>query len=140
MSHTNPGFAVDDLVKVDGDRPDDDPWTITEIVTDNPKHDGPYALLRNENGERSWSALRILWHVTADFGTAEPSPCELAAIEAEWPQIEKGLAELDAEIQALYAADRGLSELDWRRKRRREARLTRGAAPARSVTALRPAA
>lgn len=141
MSNTNLGFAVGDLVKVDGDRPDDEPWTITEIVTDNPEHPGPYAILHTADGDRSWSALRILWHVTGDFDTAEPSFCELAAIEAEWRRIEDDLAELDAEIEALYAADRRPDELDWRRKRRSEARLTRTAVhPVRPGSGLRPAA
>lgn len=138
MSQASTGFVVGDLVKVDGDRPDKDLWTITAIVTDDPEHDGPYAILHNDRGERSWSALRILWHVTADFGTAEPSFCELAAIEAEWPQIQDGLDELDAEIRALYITDRGPTELDRRRKRRSETRLTRTAAG--PSTGLRPAA
>lgn len=66
--------------------------------------------------------------MSIDFGTG-PSPDDLAAIEAEWPQIEAGLAELDAEIRALQVADQGgPSELDRRRARRREAQLTRTAA------------
>ena len=48
---------------------------------------------------------------------AGPSAAELAAIEAEWPLIEAELALLDAQIRAL-AAERGLSQLDWRRLRR----------------------
>ncbi|WP_067502195.1 DUF6284 family protein [Actinoplanes sp. TFC3] len=73
--------------------------------------------------------------------TGGPSPSDLAAIEAEWPRIEADLAELDAEIEALYAADRGPDELDWRRKGRSEARLTRTASrPTRPGTGLRPAA
>lgn len=74
--------------------------------------------------------------MSIDFETAGPSPSDLAAIEAEWPQIEAGLAELDAEIRGLYP-----SELDWRRKRRSEAQLTRTATrTALPVTVLRPAA
>lgn len=53
-------FAVGDQVKVLSSRPDEPVWTITEIVTDNPEHDGPYAILHDADGERSWSALRIL--------------------------------------------------------------------------------
>jgi hypothetical protein len=79
--------------------------------------------------------------MSIDF-EAGPSPADLAAIEAEWPQIEADLAELDAEIRALYAADRGVSELDWRRTRRTEARLTRTATrgTVRPAIGLRPAA
>lgn len=80
--------------------------------------------------------------MSIDFETGEPSPSDLAAIEAEWPQIEAGLTALDAEIRALYLADRGgPSELDWRRTRRCEAALTRTAArPVRPISGLRPAA
>ena len=79
--------------------------------------------------------------MSIDFETGGPSPSDLAAIEAEWPEIEAGLIELDAEIRALYLADHGPSELDWRRKRRSEAALTRTAArPVRSISGLRPAA
>lgn len=56
----NRDFAVGDDVQVAGDEPEDMPWTITEIVTDNPQHDGPYAILHNDAGDRSWSGLRIL--------------------------------------------------------------------------------
>lgn len=56
-------FAVGDYVKVDGDGPTKLPWRITEIVTDDPQHDGPFAILHNDVGERSWSALRILHSV-----------------------------------------------------------------------------
>jgi hypothetical protein len=48
---------------------------------------------------------------------AEPTGAELAAIEEEWPQIEVGLAVLDAEIRAL-AYGVGVCELDQRRVRR----------------------
>lgn len=77
-----------------------------------------------------------------DFDLGEPSLSDLAAIEAEWPQIEEDLAELDAEIRALNLADHGgPSELDWRRTRRSEAALTRTAArPVRPTGGLRPAA
>ena len=76
-----------------------------------------------------------------DFETGGPSPSDLAAIEAEWPQIEADLADLDAEIRALNLADCGPSELDWRRTRRSEAALTRTAArPVRPAGGLRPAA
>jgi hypothetical protein len=53
-------FAVNDLVRVLGDQPHELPWRITEIVTDEPEHDGPFARLVNTDGDRSWSALRIL--------------------------------------------------------------------------------
>jgi hypothetical protein len=80
--------------------------------------------------------------MSIDFETGEPSPSNLAAIEAEWPQIEAALAELDDEIRALYLADRGgPTELEWRRKRRSEATITRTAAcPVRPIRGLRPAA
>lgn len=79
--------------------------------------------------------------MSIDFETGGPSPSDLAAIEAEWPRIEDGLAELDAEIRALNLADYGPSELDWRRTRRTEAALTRTAArPVRPISGLRPAA
>ena len=56
----------------------------------------------------------------------EPSADELDAIEAEWPLIAAELAVLDAEIDVLNAADHGgPTELDWRRLRRAEARVTR---------------
>jgi hypothetical protein len=48
----------------------------------------------------------------------EPTGAELAAIDAEWPQIAAELAELDAQIRALtYGV--GVCELDQRRVRRR---------------------
>jgi hypothetical protein len=56
-----------------------------------------------------------------------PTGADLAAIEAEWPLIEAELALLDAEIHILIAAHR-VSELDWRRLRRAEDRVTRQAA------------
>ncbi|WP_425558211.1 DUF6284 family protein [Cryptosporangium japonicum] len=51
----------------------------------------------------------------------EPSAADLKAIEAEWPEIEAGLAVLDAEIRAL-SAEGGPSVLDRRRLRRAEHR------------------
>ncbi|MEO3781550.1 DUF6284 family protein [Micromonospora sp. B11E3] len=58
-----------------------------------------------------------------------PSVDDLAAIDAEWPLIAAELDLLDAEISMLYAEDRGgPTELDWRRLRRAEARVTRAAA------------
>ena len=66
--------------------------------------------------------------MSSDFEADGPSPSDLAEIEAEWPRIEADLATLDAEIRALHTADNGgLSDLDWRRKRRAEAQLTRTA-------------
>lgn len=58
-----------------------------------------------------------------------PTEAHLTAIRAEWPLIEAELAQLDAEIAMLYAADRGgPSPLDWRRLRRAEQRVMREAA------------
>lgn len=51
----------------------------------------------------------------------EPTPADLAAIEAEWPLIEAELGVLDAEIAAL--THDGPSPLDWRRVRRARRRL-----------------
>lgn len=59
-----PTLTVGDLVRVLGDRTEAEPWTITEIVTDHPMHDGPYALLTNSEGD-SWAGFRILVPVTA---------------------------------------------------------------------------
>ncbi|WP_431928545.1 DUF6284 family protein [Micromonospora wenchangensis] len=59
----------------------------------------------------------------------EPTPVDLAAIDAEWPLIAAELDVLDAEISLFYADDRGgPSPLDWRRLRRAESRVTRVAA------------
>ncbi len=52
----------------------------------------------------------------------EPTPADLAAIEAEWPVIEAELGVLDAEIAAL-THDGGPSALDWRRVRRARRQL-----------------
>jgi len=58
--------------------------------------------------------------------TDEPTPEDLAAIEAEQPLIEAELDWLDAEITLLDADERGgPSPLDWRRFRRAEARVIR---------------
>jgi hypothetical protein len=57
----------------------------------------------------------------------EPSRAELAAIENEWPLIEAELLLLDAEIRNLIAGHH-VSELDVRRVRRAEDRVTREAA------------
>jgi hypothetical protein len=57
-----------------------------------------------------------------DLDDIEPTPADLAAIEAEWPVIEAELGVLDAEISALAAAG-GPSPLDWRRLRRARRRL-----------------
>lgn len=70
----------------------------------------------------------------------EPTPGDLAAIEAEWPLIEAELAVLDAEITLINAADHGgPSPLDWRRLRRAEARVTRVAAELAVPVAVRRA-
>ncbi|MFJ8582642.1 DUF6284 family protein [Micromonospora sp. NPDC093277] len=58
----------------------------------------------------------------------EPAAADLAAIDREWPLIAAELDLLDAEITMLYAEDHGgPTELDWRRLRRAEARVTRAA-------------
>jgi len=68
-----PVFAVGDLVNVDGDQPGRAPWRITEIVTDDPQHDGPYArLVDTADAGRSWSALRILFHAPTWAVTGGP--------------------------------------------------------------------
>ncbi|MEV1156926.1 DUF6284 family protein [Micromonospora chokoriensis] len=73
--------------------------------------------------------------------TAEPTAADLAAIDAEWPLIATELDLLDAEITLLYAEDHGgPTELDWRRVRRAEARVTRAAIETASRTDPRRAA
>lgn len=62
-------------------------------------------------------------HDLNDDDPEGPSPQELAAVEAEWPLVEAELALVDAEIRVL-TADRP-SDLDWRRLRRAEHRVTR---------------
>lgn len=54
----------------------------------------------------------------------EPTPEELAAIEAEMPLIEAELGLVDAEVRALTAHPHP-SELDWHRLRRAEKRMAR---------------
>jgi hypothetical protein len=56
-----------------------------------------------------------------DAYNLEPTPADLAAIEAEWPVIEAELGVLDAEIAAL--SHHGPAPLDWRRMRRARRRL-----------------
>jgi len=63
----------------------------------------------------------------------EPTPAELASIEAEWPLIEVDLALLDAEIAEVVAGPWG-SALAWRRYRRL-ARQVLGAAQRTAVDA-----
>ena len=71
---------------------------------------------------------------------AEPSPDDLAAIEAEWPLIAAELDLVDAQIHNLYAADRGGPfPMDWRRLRRAEAAVTRVAAELAARPAVRRA-
>jgi hypothetical protein len=55
-------------------------------------------------------------------GDEEPTPAELAAIEAEWPLILAELDQLDAEIAELTTGPY-MSELDRRRIRRAERRV-----------------
>ena len=57
----------------------------------------------------------------------EPSAADLAAIEAEWPLIAAELDVVDAQVSVLLAGER-VSDLDWRRLRRAEARVLRVAA------------
>ncbi|HEX6500173.1 MAG TPA: DUF6284 family protein [Micromonosporaceae bacterium] len=57
----------------------------------------------------------------------EPTPAELAAIEAEWPLIEAEMSLVDAEILVMTADPRP-SLLDWRRLRRAEQRVLHEAA------------
>lgn len=64
-----------------------------------------------------------------------PSPDDLAAIEAEWPQIQADIEALadpnlvDALVDEIYAVERlAPYEMDRRRQRRLTARITRVAA------------
>ena len=52
----------------------------------------------------------------------EPSPEDLAAIDAEWPLIAAEVDLVDAEIRVL-TAPHGPTALDWRRLRRAERRV-----------------
>jgi hypothetical protein len=71
----DPDFHVGELVAVDGDQPGDPPWRITAIVTDDPRHDGPFAQLEAIDGSgSSWSALRILRHTRPTFDASEAVP------------------------------------------------------------------
>jgi hypothetical protein len=68
-----------------------------------------------------------------------PTAADLAAIEAEWPLIEAGLAVIDAQIRVLSAAG-GPAPLDWRRLRRAQrrvlaAQLRQAPAPVAGATA-----
>ncbi|MEE6260184.1 DUF6284 family protein [Plantactinospora sonchi] len=66
---------------------------------------------------------------TREGAEGQPTAADLAAIEHEWPLIAADLDLLDAEITLIYAEDHGgPTELDWRRVRRAEARVTRVAA------------
>ncbi|MEU4216197.1 DUF6284 family protein [Actinoplanes sp. NPDC026623] len=61
-----------------------------------------------------------------DNDADEPTPDDLAAIDAEQPLITAELMWLNAEITMLNADERGgPSPLDWRRLRRAEARVIR---------------
>jgi hypothetical protein len=62
----------------------------------------------------------------------EPSAEELAAIDAEWPQIEADLAALDAEIDVLCAHGQ-VCELDRRRVRRKGRRALTVSRPVSGV-------
>jgi hypothetical protein len=60
-------------------------------------------------------------HQASDEGAEqEPTAADLAAIEAEWPEIEAGIDVVDA-MTRMALAERP-SELDWRRLRRAEHR------------------
>ncbi|GAA1778289.1 DUF6284 family protein [Luedemannella helvata] len=63
-----------------------------------------------------------------------PTPADLAAIEHEWPLIAAEMDLAAAEI-AVLCADRPLTELDWRRLRRAEQRVSREAAAFYSAAA-----
>lgn len=62
-----------------------------------------------------------LRRMSGDAVDREPTAGELAAIEAEWPQIADELAQLDAEIACLVGRDQ-VCELDRRRVRREQRR------------------
>lgn len=78
------------------------------------------------------SNLSDLFDITT--ADTEPKPAELASIEDEWPVIEAEILLLDAEIRNLIAGHR-VSELDVRRLRRAEDRVTREAAAYATRTA-----
>lgn len=85
---------------------------------------------RNATGFASIpGSVTLLPTITGTTGAAEdePSPQELAAIEAEGPLIAAELAVVEAEI-AMLGAPYGPSELDWRRLRRARDRVLREAA------------
>lgn len=63
----------------------------------------------------------MLSHLSAD-DAVEPSPDDLAAIDAEWPLIDAEMALVAAEIRVLTAPD-DPTALDWRRLRRAEHRV-----------------
>jgi hypothetical protein len=72
--------------------------------------------------------------------TDGPTAADLAEIEAEWPLIAAELDLLDADINLIYADDHGgPTVLDWRRKRRAEAKVTRVAAELAARPAVRKA-
>ncbi|GAA0573367.1 hypothetical protein HPO96_17440 [Kribbella sandramycini] len=58
----------------------------------------------------------------SEYYGEDPTPADLAAIEAEWPQIAAELDVLDAEIAELTNSPY-MSELDRRRVRRAERRV-----------------
>lgn len=60
-------------------------------------------------------------HAASRSPGEEPTPDELAAIDAEWSAIDAELDLVDAEIRVL-TAEGGPSPLDWRRLRRAEHR------------------
>jgi hypothetical protein len=66
--------------------------------------------------------------------TREPTRRELRAIEAEWPLIAAELAVVEAECAALQTGEES-SELDRRRLRRAQSRLTRRIAAGTAGTA-----
>ncbi|GIG58884.1 hypothetical protein Lfu02_32560 [Longispora fulva] len=73
-----------------------------------------------------------------------PTPQELAAIEAEWPQIEADILALDDLDETLLAVDALVVDLDSRRARRTRRRIIAatlsGAATFESVPVLRAVA
>lgn len=64
---------------------------------------------------------------SSSFATNEPSPEDLAAIEAEMPLIEAEMALVDAEVR-IATAPGGPSPLDWQRLDHARARVARVAA------------